>query len=268
MRNRCKNRLWKLLWKLTEKKGKLKGEKLPGKLPTLIGTSALALTAVVFDLAGCVLIGHRPMEHAIVLVRQTNKDTVHDQEKRKKVSIAFGAHVLVDDIFKHVTLSPNGAAATSLHGKHGALETCGAGIEDHLAGAPVIIVQDVLEKVGHKGKDSVLVVHVIVVTPTSGILRLKEIGDGLEGVILIVATSAISTKLSLDDTSNCADLEGLLVLIKAFEENVVEDFGWNVSSIDFIANVHDDARTLTKCPLEWVSTVDSIRHDLINVDDA
>jgi len=127
MRNKRKNRLWKLLRKLSEKEGKLKGGrlpgKLPGKLPTLIGTSVLALTAVVFDLAGYVLIGHGPMEHAVVLVRQTNKDTVHDQEKRKKVSIAFGGHVLVDDIFGHVTLSPNGVAATSLHGKHGALET-------------------------------------------------------------------------------------------------------------------------------------------------
>jgi len=127
MRNKRKNRLWKLLRKLSEKEGKLKGGrlpgKLPGKLPTLIGTSALALTAVVFDLAGYVLIGHGPMEHAVVLVRQTNKDTVHDQEKRKKVSIAFGGHVLVDDIFGHATLSPNGVAATSLHGKHGALET-------------------------------------------------------------------------------------------------------------------------------------------------
>ena len=129
-------------------------------------------------------------------------------------------------------------------------------------------MQDVLEKVGDKGKDGVVVVHVFVMHTASGILRLKKIGDGLEGVILGVTTSAISIKLTLDDTSNCADLERLLVLIKAFEENVVEDFGRNVSSIDFITNVHNDARTLTKCPLEWVSAVDSSRHDLINVDDA
>ena len=268
MRNRRKNRLWKLLRKLTEKKGKLKGGRLPGKLPTLIGTSALVLTAVVFDLAGHVLVRHPPMEQAIALVRQSRKDTVYDQEKRKTVSIVFGAHVIIDDIFSNATLSPNGAAATSLHGKHGALETCDAGIEDHLAGVPVIIVQDVLENVGDKGKDGVVVVHVFVMHAASGILRLKKIGDGLEGVILGVTTSAISIKLTLDDTSNCADLERLLVLIKAFEENVVEDFGRNVSSIDFITNVHNDARTLTKCPLEWVSAVDSSRHDLINVDDA
>jgi len=144
MQNRRKNRLSKLLWKLPKKEGKLKGGKLPKKLPVLIGTSVMALTAVVLDLAGYVLIGNRPMEQAIVLVGQTGKDTVHNQEKRKKVSIAFGVHVLIDDVFKHVTLSPNGTAATSLHGKHGALETCGVGIEDHLAGVPIIVVQDVL----------------------------------------------------------------------------------------------------------------------------
>ena len=204
-----------------------------------------------------------------MLVGQTGKDTVHDQEKRKKVSIAFGVHVLVDDVFKHVMLSPNGAATTSRFDcQHCTLETCGAGIEDMLAGVPIIVVQDVLEKVGDTGKDGVVVVHVIVMHAASGILRLKEIGDGLEGVVPGVATSAISIKLSLDDSSNCADLEGLLVLVETFEESVVEDFGWNVSSIDSVANIHNNACTLTKGPLEWVSVVDSGRHDLINVDDA
>ena len=180
-------------------RGNIEG-KLDAKQPKLIGICVLADIAVSPNKPGNVLLWQSPMTLALVLVRQTYNDLIHEQKKREEVTVAFVLHVIVGNGLLKKTLSPNRAAQSlASDSQHGALETLGFDVEHMLPGKAKIIEQHILEKISHDGENDIVVVDVQIALATISIFQIQIVGDGLERLVIFGSTKAIPVKLTPDN---------------------------------------------------------------------